>query len=466
MVDTKEQTNIDSLLKEKKENLKNYIAKEKCNLESTLDSENKININEKLKIIKESENRDNNNNPEKEKEKRIQSVIDKLKQKFRTTKFNLLGRGGFGRVYEVIIDNRKYAIKFLDYEELIEKAGKDSKEINKKMINNELYYSIMLNHKNCLKGINKVNFPEEKIVVLFTVYCENSDLYFLKSLFFSRKIFKNVKIITKDNITTFTKEISKIDYDRKININDCLARPTPLFVKFFIQQILNGLKYLNQCGLIHNDLKLKNIFLTRDFILKIGDYGTIKQKREFKDIPNISTKTFQSPEFLFELKDKISLENVTKLDIFSVGCICYNFLFSKNFLELEEIENLKKMIKNKKEISPLNFYLEKYKERIEENEYLNDNKDLKNFLIGMLNPKIEERYDINTALYRDPWLTQFNDFKYYTEIHDNDSIKLLLELQKIQYSEYMKQRLKNNIINELHKDTGKVIDYEIIDYYD
>lgn len=38
-------------------------------------------------------------------------------------------------------------------------------------------------------------------------------------------------------------------------------------------QLLDGVRHMHRKGIIHRDLKLGNLFLTRDMTLKIGDYG-------------------------------------------------------------------------------------------------------------------------------------------------------------------------------------------------
>ncbi len=432
------------------------------------------NINKHQKNMREDINHKKTELAENEK-----ILLEKLKEKFKITKIKFLGQGGYGRVFEIVIESRRYAIKFLHYEKLTDRSDEKTNEKYKKMINNELYFSMMLNYRYCLKGINKLNFPEEKIVVLFTVYCENSDMHFLKNLFHSKKIFKNIEIgkIHKIKKTggTIDKEIS----DNNIIKNESLANPTEIFLKYFIQQLLLGLKYLNNCGLIHCDLKLKNIFLTKDFSIKIGDYGTIKRKKDYNEILNISTQISQAPEFIFELNQKITYENVTKLDIYSLGCICYNFLFNKHLIDSEEIDNFIKngYSKKNKEEAVFNFYFEKYRKQIIENEELKKYQKLKDFLKGLLNPKIEERFDIDTA-FNHPWMNEYNNFQYYVEMNDNDSIKFLLELQKIEYSEYMKEKLNINIFKEIDETNEKLkcqmdknysqenIQFEIIDIYE
>lgn len=44
-------------------------------------------------------------------------------------------------------------------------------------------------------------------------------------------------------------------------------------VKYFMWQLLDGVRYLHDRKVIHRDLKLGNIFLTKDMQVKIGDFG-------------------------------------------------------------------------------------------------------------------------------------------------------------------------------------------------
>lgn len=40
-----------------------------------------------------------------------------------------------------------------------------------------------------------------------------------------------------------------------------------------MKQILDGVLYLHENGIIHRDLKLGNLFLNDDIEVKIGDFG-------------------------------------------------------------------------------------------------------------------------------------------------------------------------------------------------
>ena len=55
-----------------------------------------------------------------------------------------------------------------------------------------------------------------------------------------------------------------IDSDKELKLKDKYA---------LLFQILQGLVYIHEKGLIHRDLKPMNIFLKEGFIVKIGDFG-------------------------------------------------------------------------------------------------------------------------------------------------------------------------------------------------
>ena len=43
--------------------------------------------------------------------------------------------------------------------------------------------------------------------------------------------------------------------------------------RYFLVQICSGVQYIHGKGVVHRDLKLGNMFLTSECVVKIGDFG-------------------------------------------------------------------------------------------------------------------------------------------------------------------------------------------------
>jgi len=84
-------------------------------------------------------------------------------------------------------------------------------------------------------------------------------------------------------------------------------------------EIMSGLGTLHGHGVIHRDIKAKNIFMTKKYCIKIGDLGTCVQTRSgsFSDCREIGTLLYASPEIC---KGEFYS---TKTDIWSFGCVLY-----------------------------------------------------------------------------------------------------------------------------------------------
>lgn len=45
------------------------------------------------------------------------------------------------------------------------------------------------------------------------------------------------------------------------------------FCKFYLRELMEGLKFLHGNGICHRDIKLENILLDDEYVLKIADLG-------------------------------------------------------------------------------------------------------------------------------------------------------------------------------------------------
>lgn len=116
---------------------------------------------------------------------------------------------------------------------------------------------------------------------------------------------------------------------------------TEKHIACYIKQILLALKVCNDCNIVHRDLKPANIFITRNNILKLGDFGLarkIVEERDARYTSNVITLYYRPPELLFGCQIY-----AYEVDIWSVGCIIYEMITKKYLFQSEraiEAKNL------------------------------------------------------------------------------------------------------------------------------
>lgn len=103
-----------------------------------------------------------------------------------------------------------------------------------------------------------------------------------------------------------------------------IKSPQPLtghHVQFFIYQILRGLKFLHSAGIIHRDIKPRNLLVNSNCDLKICDMGLARfDTGNLKGLPPmtdyVATRWYRAPEIILQW------EGYSKaIDLWSVGCI-------------------------------------------------------------------------------------------------------------------------------------------------
>lgn len=81
--------------------------------------------------------------------------------------------------------------------------------------------------------------------------------------------------------------------------------------------MLFGIKALHSKNILHRDLKSANIFLTKNYSLKIGDFGISKVLERSSAITCIGTPLYLSPEVCNNQPYGLSS------DMWALGCIIY-----------------------------------------------------------------------------------------------------------------------------------------------
>ncbi|CAN6566172.1 unnamed protein product [Malus baccata var. baccata] len=87
--------------------------------------------------------------------------------------------------------------------------------------------------------------------------------------------------------------------------------------RYFLYQLLRGLKYVHSAGVLHRDLKPSNLLMNANCDLKIGDFGLARTTSETDFMTEyVVTRWYRAPELLLNCS-----EYTAAIDIWSVGCI-------------------------------------------------------------------------------------------------------------------------------------------------
>ena len=182
-----------------------------------------------------------------------------------------IGRGAFSIVYKVKSkeNNNIYCLKKINT-----KKTKDKE--------NEINILSNLSHPNLIKCF--FSFYNSENIYIIMDFCEFGDLFSLLQSVKKKKVFVNEDIIWNIAI-----------------------------------QVLVGLNYLHSKKIIHRDIKLLNLFMTKDKKIKIGDMGMSIIFDEDELIHSrVGTPLYIAPELV--KKEKYDY----KIDIWSLGCSLYH----------------------------------------------------------------------------------------------------------------------------------------------
>ena len=198
-----------------------------------------------------------------------------------------IGKGGFGTVYLIEKENKKYALKKIPIN--IFDNGQTEK------------YTEEINILSTFNSEYIVKYYDSKI---------NNDY---------------IEILMEYGGTTNLKKFIKAHKDKNQLIEEEI-------IEYIIFQICLGLKEIHEKKIIHLDLTPENIFMDEFNRIKIGDFGVSKKLVTSKAY--VYTKTgkhhYNAPEI--ELEERFN----NKVDIYAFGCIIYE-LFTLNEYYIDKV---------------------------------------------------------------------------------------------------------------------------------
>ncbi|KAK9478709.1 kinase-like domain-containing protein [Lipomyces japonicus] len=108
-------------------------------------------------------------------------------------------------------------------------------------------------------------------------------------------------------------------------------------VSLYIAQVLQGLVYLHDEGVIHRDIKGANILTTKEGIVKLADFGVATRASDDSQV--VGTPNWMAPEIIL-------LNGATiASDIWSVGCTIIELILGKPpYYELEQMQALYRIV--------------------------------------------------------------------------------------------------------------------------
>ena len=218
-----------------------------------------------------------NNNPNKNK-------ADKL-SKYEIGK--IIGKGAYAIVKLVtnIITKEQFAMKIYEKEKLTDNS-------KKKCVYREVEVLKRVNHQNIARLIEVINTPKQILI-----------------------------------IQELVEGISLRDYyNREIRNQKGISEHKSMIFKKIFKQIFEAMNYLHKRHMAHRDIKLENILMTKDYTIKIIDFGFGMYNPENKlQSFFCGTPNYMPPEIAFK-KPYIG----QKADLWSLGVLVYK-LFCADF---------------------------------------------------------------------------------------------------------------------------------------
>ncbi|VFQ68552.1 unnamed protein product [Cuscuta campestris] len=115
-------------------------------------------------------------------------------------------------------------------------------------------------------------------------------------------------------------------------------------IKCFMKQLMSGLEHCHSTGVIHRDIKVSNILVNNEGVLKIADFGLanfVSAKNVQPLTSRVVTLWYRPPELLLG-----STNYGVTVDLWSAGCVFAELFCGRPFLKgRTEVEQLHKIFK-------------------------------------------------------------------------------------------------------------------------
>lgn len=211
---------------------------------------------------------------------------------------NFLGEGSYGKVIlsQDKITKSYVAIKYIDFTKMYEY------EKDKVLQEGQILFKIT--HKNIITFENF--FYNKSRAILIMEYAEGGDL------------------------------------DKKIKAQMLIGPFEEKKIISWFLELCEVIKYLHQHHIVHRDLKPRNIFLTKDNHIKVGDFGISKVLNSTKDLTreSIGTLIYMSPEAI-----NVDEYYSYSCDIWSLGITLFELCLLINpLIDLKDEKKIKEFI--------------------------------------------------------------------------------------------------------------------------
>ena len=317
----------------------------------------------------------NNNNYFKDYKKEINILKNDISQ-FQIKE--IIGEGMFGKVKLAIhlLTNEKVAIKIFD-------KGKIKSKKEKEYIDREIAILKKLNHYNTIK--------------LYNIIQNDEFIFFIQEYISGKELLHYIE----NTYNLSEKDICKL-----------------------YQQIISGIEYMHEMGIVHRDLKLENILLNYKKDIKIIDFG-LSNKYD-KDIDELLHSSCGSPCYAApEMIRGVEYRGINT-DIWSSGIILYLMLCKKFPFNDKNNSKLYQKILSGKFIIP---------------NYLSN--EAKDIIIKLLKVNPQERISMS-EIKNHPWFNIINKNNNYYKGIDIKKTIMPLDIEIIKEME--KYGIDNNIL--------------------